>query len=102
MRFVAVFDTNVLLSAVGWKGNPFHCLELARAGTVEVVTCPEILDELTEDRSLTVAVQIFTASESVDDFAAVSSRTSAMRAAMSDSAVSQEHMKRAPPAPMNV
>ncbi len=38
----------------------------------------------------------------VDDFAAVSSRTSAMRAAMSDSAVSHEHMKRAPPAPMNV
>ena len=37
-----------------------------------------------------------------DDFEAVSSRTSAMRAAMSDSSVSQEHMKRAPPAPMKV
>ena len=48
MRLVAVFDTNVLLSAIGWKGNPFRCLELARAGTVEAITCPEILDELTE------------------------------------------------------
>lgn len=47
MRVVAVFDTNVLLSAIGWKGNPFRCLELARAGTVEVVTCQELLDELT-------------------------------------------------------
>ena len=48
MRVVAVFDTNVLLSAIGWKGNPFRCLELARAGTVEVVTCQELLDELTD------------------------------------------------------
>ena len=48
MQVVAVFDTNVLLSAIGWKGNPFRCLELARAGTVEVVTCQEILDELTD------------------------------------------------------
>lgn len=48
MRFVAVFDTNILLSGIGWKGNPFRCLELARAGTVEVVACQEILDELTE------------------------------------------------------
>jgi len=32
MRHVAVFDTNVLLSGVGWKGKPFQCLELARDG----------------------------------------------------------------------
>ena len=48
MRVVAVFDTNILLSGIGWKGNPFQCLELARSGMVEVVTCPEILDELTD------------------------------------------------------
>ncbi len=41
MRFVAVFDTNILLSGIGWNGNPFRCLELARSGTVEVVTCQE-------------------------------------------------------------
>ncbi len=28
-RKVAVFDTNILFSAVGWKGKPFLCLELA-------------------------------------------------------------------------
>jgi putative PIN family toxin of toxin-antitoxin system len=45
---VAVFDTNVLFSAVGWKGRPHQCLELARNGTVEGVTCQELLDELAE------------------------------------------------------
>jgi hypothetical protein len=45
MRFVAVFDTNILFSAVGWKGTPFECLEMARVGTVEGVTCREILEE---------------------------------------------------------
>ncbi len=48
MRPVAVFDTNILLSAMGWKGKPFECVELARAGTVEGVTCREILEELAE------------------------------------------------------
>ena len=48
MRQVAVFDTNVLLSGVGWKGKPFQCLELARSGTVEGVMCQEIIDELAE------------------------------------------------------
>lgn len=48
MLQVAVFDTNVLFSAVGWKGKPYQCLELARAGTIEGVTCQELLDELTE------------------------------------------------------
>lgn len=48
MRAVAVFDTNVLFSGVGWKGKPYQCLELARIGTVEGVTCREILDELAE------------------------------------------------------
>jgi putative PIN family toxin of toxin-antitoxin system len=48
MRAVAVFDTNILFSGVGWKGKPFECLELARAGRVDGVTCREILDEFTE------------------------------------------------------
>ena len=39
MRPVIVFDTNILFSAVGWKGKPFECVELARSGTVEGVTC---------------------------------------------------------------
>ena len=48
MRPVAVFDTNILFSATGWKGKPFECVELARAGAVEGVTCRELLDELAE------------------------------------------------------
>jgi uncharacterized protein len=46
MRPIAVFDTNILFSGVGWKGKPYECLELARAGKVEGVTCREVLDEL--------------------------------------------------------
>ena len=30
MRKIAVFDTNILCSGVGWKGKSFLCLELAR------------------------------------------------------------------------
>ena len=46
MPAIAVFDTNILFSAVGWKGNPYQCVELARAGIVQGVTCREVLDEL--------------------------------------------------------
>ena len=48
MRKVAVFDTNILFSAHGWKGKPFQCIELARNGVIEAVTCREVLDELTD------------------------------------------------------
>ena len=51
-----MFDTNILFSSVGWKGKPFECLELARAGEIEGVTCPEILQELAE--KLTVKLSI--------------------------------------------
>lgn len=43
---IAVFDTNVLLSGIGWRGKPFECLELARAKKCRGVTCAEILTEL--------------------------------------------------------
>jgi uncharacterized protein len=45
---VVVFDTNVLFSAVGWKGAPYRCLELARSGVVQGATCRELLDELNQ------------------------------------------------------
>jgi putative PIN family toxin of toxin-antitoxin system len=48
VRPIAVFDTNVLFSAVAWKGKPFLCLESARAGIVDGVTCRELLDELAD------------------------------------------------------
>lgn len=43
-----VFDTNVLFSAIGWKGTAYQCLEVVRNGKAEGLTCQEILDELTE------------------------------------------------------
>lgn len=46
---VVVYDTNILLSSIGWGGNPARCLELARQSSVEGLTCTEILMEL-EDK----------------------------------------------------
>lgn len=43
---VVVYDTNILLSGIGWGGKPGRCLELARQGSVEGLTCTEILEEL--------------------------------------------------------
>ena len=49
MRYTAVFDTNILISALlSTSGNPFRCLALARIGQVESVTCQEILREFSE------------------------------------------------------
>ena len=48
MPEVVVFDTNVLLSAIGWKGRPYECLEYVRSGAAEGVTCDEIINEFLE------------------------------------------------------
>ena len=48
MRKIVVFDTNILFSGVVWKGKPFLCLESARFGLVDGVTCREPIDELAE------------------------------------------------------
>ncbi|MFN8558779.1 MAG: putative toxin-antitoxin system toxin component, PIN family [Dehalococcoidia bacterium] len=45
---IAVFDTNVLLSAIGWRGPSYRCLELARSGSVDGLSCQGILNELAE------------------------------------------------------
>ncbi|MDJ0796891.1 MAG: putative toxin-antitoxin system toxin component, PIN family [Calothrix sp. MO_167.B12] len=46
MQYVAVFDTNILISALlSSNSNPFRCLALAKIGQIESVTCKEILDE---------------------------------------------------------
>src|SRR5437867_4132760 len=66
MPAIAVFDTNILFSGVGWKGNPYRCLELARAGIVEGVTCREVLDELAEKLQSKLS---FTAEQSVETLA---------------------------------
>lgn len=49
MKYIAVFDTNILLAALfSQNGNPFRCLALAKTGKVESLTCQEILDEFAE------------------------------------------------------
>lgn len=49
MRYIVVFDTNILLSALfSITGSPFRCLALAKVGRVESVTCQAILDEFAE------------------------------------------------------
>lgn len=48
ISYVVVFDTNTLFSGLGWQGSPYRCLELARNGQIESITCREILLELRE------------------------------------------------------
>ncbi len=42
----AVYDTNVLISGLFWRGKPRQVIHLARTGQVDAVTCQELLDEL--------------------------------------------------------
>ena len=46
MPLIVVFDTNILFSATGWRGKPFECVEQARAGKIQAVTCVELMEEL--------------------------------------------------------
>ena len=41
-----VFDTNVWVSGLLWRGKPYQCLLLARAGVVQIVYCDEMAAEL--------------------------------------------------------
>jgi len=66
MSIIAVFDTNVLLSAVGWKGKPYQCVEQARAGLVDGVTCRELLEELADKLQSKLS---FTPEQSLDTVA---------------------------------
>jgi len=49
VKIAVVIDTNVLISGLLWpRGNPHLCLILAKLGTIESVTCEEILREFDE------------------------------------------------------
>ena len=41
-----VLDTNVLVSALLWRGAPYRCLLAIQAGLSDLVLSPPILDEL--------------------------------------------------------
>ena len=42
-----VFDTNIWISGLMWRGKPYQCLLLARTGVVQALYCQEIVAELT-------------------------------------------------------
>ena len=48
MPVTVVFDTNILFSATGWRGHPHQCVELARTGLIQAVSCRELIEELAE------------------------------------------------------
>jgi putative PIN family toxin of toxin-antitoxin system len=64
----AVFDTNILFSATAWRGNPFQCVERARAGEVQGVTCPELMEELAEKLELKLSFSSEQAVETLADY----------------------------------
>lgn len=43
---IVLYDTNVLISGIFWRGVPRQLLHLARTGQVAVITCQALLDEL--------------------------------------------------------
>ncbi len=66
MPFIVVFDTNILFSAAGWRGKPFECVEQARAGNIQGVTCAELMEELAEKLELKLG---FSAEQSAETIA---------------------------------
>lgn len=68
MAITAVFDTNILFSASGWRGNPFQCVERARAGKIQAVTCPELLEELAEKLAARLRFSPDQVAETLADF----------------------------------
>ena len=44
----AVFDTNVWISGLLWRGKPYQCLLLARADIVQLVYCLPMMAELAQ------------------------------------------------------
>jgi uncharacterized protein len=68
VALTVVFDTNILFSAAGWRGNPFQCVEQARAGKVEAVTCVELMEELAEKLELKLGFSTEQSAETLADY----------------------------------
>ena len=67
-----VFDTNILFSAVGWLGNPHHCVQAARQGQCLSLTCEAILAELAEKLQLKRGFDASKAAVTTDEIRAFS------------------------------
>ena len=48
MAEIVVFDTNIRLAALLWRGAAYQCWLAARAGLVELVYCREMIAEFSE------------------------------------------------------
>ena len=68
MALTVVFDTNILFSAAGWRGKPFACVEHARAGKVQAVTCVELMEELAEKLELKLGFSPDQSAETLADY----------------------------------
>lgn len=68
MALTVVFDTNILFSATGWRGNPFQCVEQARAGKIQAVTCVELMEELAEKLELKLGFSPQQSAETLADY----------------------------------
>jgi uncharacterized protein len=67
-----VFDTNILFSAVGWRGNPHQCVQAARQGKCLSLTCEAILAELAEKLEIKRGFDPAKATDTVDEIRAFS------------------------------
>jgi len=86
-RLAVVFDTNILFSATAWRGAPFRCLELARGGKLEGITCQPILDELADKLTAKLHFSVEQANEALADllgFMRVAEITGTLRAVAAD------------------
>ena len=68
MALTVVLDTNILFSATGWRGSPFQCVERARAGKIEAVTCVELMEELAEKLELKLGFSPEQSAETLADY----------------------------------
>ena len=68
MAITVVFDTNILFSATGWRGNPFQCVERVRAGEIQGVTCPELVEELAEKLEIRLHFSAEQVAETLADY----------------------------------
>ncbi|MGA2557402.1 MAG: putative toxin-antitoxin system toxin component, PIN family [Verrucomicrobiota bacterium] len=68
MAITAVFDTNILFSAAGWRGSPFQCVERARGGEIQVIACPELVEELAEKLEMRLHFSAEQVAETLADY----------------------------------
>jgi len=59
-----VFDTNIIVSGLLWRGKAYQCLLLARAGVIQAVYCREIVAELSQKLRQIICPGVFLVSRS--------------------------------------